>query len=132
MEKLSDTVTKHECLDEDCVLRTETRGNGCKVHTDVRTCSRFVVDQRERMDSTVEEEGDSALKTQIGGSHYRGFKIQPFEFFHANDIPFHKADIIKRVLRYDLDGGGGLKDLNKIKHEVDLIIELGNWENKQK
>lgn len=43
---------------------------------------------------------------QVGGSHYKHFKIQPFEFFIANNIPFHKAEIIKRILRYDMPTGG--------------------------
>lgn len=69
----------------------------------------------------------SALDTQVGGSHYKGFKIQPFEFFIANKIPFHKADIIKRILRYDLPTGKGFEDLRKIKHEIDLIIQLEDF-----
>ena len=66
----------------------------------------------------------SAFDTQVGGSHYKDFKPEPFEFFHTNKIPFHKADIIKRILRYDLPTGKGLEDLEKIKHEIDMIIEL--------
>lgn len=73
-----------------------------------------------------EVEPNDALSVQIGGSHYKGFKIQPFEFFIANQVPFHKADIIKRILRYDLPTGKGIEDLNKIKHEIDLIIQLEN------
>lgn len=69
-------------------------------------------------------EGKPALGQMVGGSHYLGFKIQPFEFFIANKVPFHKADIIKRILRYDLPTGKGIEDLNKIKHEIDLIIQL--------
>jgi hypothetical protein len=65
-------------------------------------------------------------KKQIGGNHYKNFKIQPFEFFVKNNIPFHKADIIKRTLRYNQPTGKGLEDLRKIKHEVDLILEFSN------
>ena len=68
------------------------------------------------------------LKTQVGGNHYKQFKIQPYEFFLANQLPFHKADIIKRIMRYDSPTGKGLEDLNKIKHEIDLIIQLEGWE----
>ena len=67
-----------------------------------------------------------ASKIQVGGDHYKVWKIQPFEFFVKNHIPFHRADIIKRIMRYDLPSGKGLEDLKKIKHEVDLIIE---WED---
>lgn len=69
-----------------------------------------------------------ALGTMVGGSHYLGYKIQPFEFFIANQLPFHKADIIKRIMRYDLPTGKGIEDLKKIKHEIDLIIQLEGLE----
>ena len=69
-----------------------------------------------------------ASDEQVGGNHYKDFKIQPYEFFIKNDLPFHKADIIKRILRYDLPGGKGLQDLEKIKHEIDLIIEFQDVE----
>ena len=63
-------------------------------------------------------------RKQVGGSHYKQFEIEPFEFFYVNNIPHHKATIIRRILRYDHPTGGGLQDLEKIKHEVDLIIDL--------
>lgn len=69
----------------------------------------------------------SALDKQVGGSHYKDYKIQPYKFFLFNKIPHHKAAIIRRILRYDFPTGKGLEDLNKIKHEVDLIIELEEW-----
>lgn len=69
----------------------------------------------------------SALDKQVGGSHYKDYKIQPYEFFIANKIPYHKAAIIKRILRYDHPTGRGLEDLEKIRHELDLIIELENY-----
>jgi hypothetical protein len=68
-----------------------------------------------------------ATDKQIGGSHYRHYKIQPYEFFLANQIPHHKAAIIRRILRYDHPTGKGREDLEKIKHEIELIIELEKW-----
>jgi len=67
---------------------------------------------------------DSAFKKQVGGDHYKGFAIQPYEFFYVNNIPFHKADIIKRILRYDKPTGKGIEDLEKIIHECELLKEL--------
>ena len=64
------------------------------------------------------------LKKQVGGSHYKDYNIQPYEFFMANQIPYHKAAIIKRILRYDHPTGGGVTDLDKIIHEVELIKKL--------
>ena len=64
---------------------------------------------------------------QVGGSHYKQYAIQPYEFFFRNNIPHHKAAIIRRILRYDHETGKGLTDLKKIIHEVELIIELSNY-----
>jgi hypothetical protein len=72
------------------------------------------------------EKSPSPFSHQVGGSHYKQYAIQPYEFFFKNNIPHHKAAIIRRILRYDHPTGKGLEDLEKIKHEVDLIIELEN------
>ncbi len=62
-----------------------------------------------------------------GSKHYHGFEIQPVEFISTNNLSFLQGCIIKRICRYNVAGGKGLKDLEKIKHEVDLIIEL-EWQ----
>lgn len=58
------------------------------------------------------------LKIQIGGDHYKHFKIQPVEFTAANNLSFLQGCIIKRICRRKPD------DLNKIRHEIDLMEEL--------
>ncbi len=65
---------------------------------------------------------DSALKTQVGGQHYCNLKIQPIEYIHANNIPFCEANVIKYVTRWREKGG--IKDLEKARHYIDLLIEL--------
>jgi hypothetical protein len=69
----------------------------------------------------------TAWETQVGGSHYKDYEIQPYEFFFVNNIPHHKAAIIRRILRYDHPTGKGLEDLKKIQHEIDLIMELEGY-----
>ncbi len=64
----------------------------------------------------------SALDVQVAGSHYKDMKIQPVEFIHANKLGFLEGCIIKRICRWRAKDG--IKDLEKIKHEVDLLIEL--------
>lgn len=71
--------------------------------------------------------GDTALKRQVGGSHYNDYVVQPYEFFLKNNIPHHKAAVIRRILRYDHPTGKGLQDLQKIAHEIEMIIELEGW-----
>lgn len=82
-----------------------------------------------RLVNAEQEVKQSALDTQVAGNHYKCFKIQPFEFFHTNQLPFHKADIIKRIMRYDLPTGKGKQDLEKIIHEVQMIIELEGYDS---
>ena len=63
-----------------------------------------------------------ALNTQVGGDHYKKLKIQPIEFIHANNIPFIEGNIIKYIVRWR--DKNGIKDLEKVKHYVDLLIDL--------
>ena len=64
----------------------------------------------------------SALTTQVGGNHYSTMKIQPIEYIHANDIPFIEGAVIKYVSRWKAKGG--LEDLMKAIHLLELLIEL--------
>ncbi len=62
------------------------------------------------------------LKVQIGGKHYKHYKIQPVEFCQINKIPHCESNIIKYACRWR--DKGGKADLEKIKHYVDLLIEI--------
>ena len=64
------------------------------------------------------------LKTQVGGSHYKDFKIQPIEFITANNLSFLQGSIVKRITRYNHPTGKGIQDIEKIKHECSLIIKF--------
>ncbi len=64
----------------------------------------------------------SALDVQQGGSHYKKLRIQPVEYIHANEIPFEEGSVIKYVTRWR--DKGGVKDLEKAKHFIELLIEL--------
>lgn len=68
----------------------------------------------------MEEYG--ALAKQVGGSHYKDLKIQPVEFIHANNLGFLEGCVVKRICRWRTKDG--IRDLEKIKHEVDLLIQL--------
>ena len=65
---------------------------------------------------------EPALKKQIGGSHYKVFKIQPVEFCFVNDIPYIEATCIKYLCRWR--NKGGFEDLDKVVHFVNLLKEL--------
>lgn len=62
-----------------------------------------------------------ALDVQEGGDHYKGMAIQPFEYIHKNGIGFAEGGVIKYVSRWRIKGGIG--DLRKARHLLDLLIE---------
>ena len=62
-----------------------------------------------------------ALAVQEGGDHYKAMRIQPFEYIHANGIPFAEGCVIKYVSRWRAKGG--VEDLKKARHFLDLLIE---------
>jgi hypothetical protein len=59
--------------------------------------------------------------TQIGGSHYKKFKIQPYEFISKNDLSFFQGNVIKYVCRYL--NKNGIEDIEKIIHYCELEIK---------
>lgn len=64
----------------------------------------------------------SALEVQVGGNHYKECKIQPIEYIHANGLDFFQGNVVKYITRFRHKNGK--QDLLKIKHYVDLLIEL--------
>ncbi|MBP5969933.1 DUF3310 domain-containing protein [Pseudomonas iridis] len=64
----------------------------------------------------------SALDKQVSGDHYKSLNIQPIEYIHANSIPFAEGSVIKYVTRWR--DKGGIADLEKAKHFLELLIEL--------
>jgi hypothetical protein len=67
---------------------------------------------------------ESPLKDQVGGNHYSKLAIQPIEYIYKNNIPFPEGSVIKYVTRWR--DKGGIKDLQKAKHFIELLIELEN------
>lgn len=63
----------------------------------------------------------SAKDIQEGGSHYKDLAIQPIEYILANSIPYAEGSVIKYVTRWRAKGG--VQDLKKAKHFLELLIE---------
>ena len=58
---------------------------------------------------------------QVGGSHYKKYKIQPSRFINDNKILFAEGNAIKYICRHqDKDGK---QDLEKAIHYIQMIIE---------
>ena len=64
----------------------------------------------------------SALDKQVGGKHYKQFKIQPIQYITANNIPYIEGNIIKYISRWR--DKGGIDDLDKVIHYVELLKEM--------
>lgn len=65
---------------------------------------------------------ESALEVQVGGSHYKDLAIQPVQYIHANGIGYFEGNVIKYVSRWRAKNG--IKDLEKARHYIDLLIEM--------
>lgn len=62
------------------------------------------------------------LDEQIGGDHYKKYKIQPIVYAHANGLGPCEANIIKYATRWK--DKGGVEDLEKVIHYAQLLISL--------
>lgn len=63
----------------------------------------------------------SALDKQVGGDHYK-LPVQPVEYIYANGLDFFEGNAIKYITRWR--SKGGIADLEKAKHYIDLLIEF--------
>ena len=70
---------------------------------------------------------ENAFDIQISGNHYKNYAIQPLAFIENNHLSFAEGCVIKYLLRHKQKGG--IEDLKKAKHYIDLIIET-NYERK--
>lgn len=70
----------------------------------------------------MEANNESALKKEVGGTHYKDMPIQPIEFITKNGLGFCVGNVIKYVCRYKAKNGK--EDLLKARHYIDLLIEL--------
>ena len=66
---------------------------------------------------------------QVGGSHYKKFRIQPYEFISKNGLTFFQGNVVKYVCRYIEKNG--VQDLEKIIHYCELEIKRLKDEKKK-
>ena len=67
-------------------------------------------------------DGSKPLDVQVGGNHYKTMAIQPMEYSMANKLDACQHTIIKYVTRFREKGG--IQDLEKAKHCIDLLIHF--------
>ena len=63
-----------------------------------------------------------ALNYQEGGDHYQKLRIQPAEYTILNSLGFAEGNIIKYISRHN--SKGGIEDLRKARHYLEMIAEL--------
>ena len=64
---------------------------------------------------------NKAFFKQIGGSHYKRFKINPAKFINENGLLFAEGNAIKYICRHKLKGKK--EDILKAIHYLEMIIE---------
>lgn len=65
----------------------------------------------------------SARLGQVGGEHYRKFKIQPWDVIDEYELSFYAGNALKYLLRAG-NKGAVLEDLRKCRHYLDKLIEV--------
>lgn len=63
-----------------------------------------------------------ATDVQVGGNHYKQFKIQPIEFCMKNGLNACQTNIVKYICRYK--DKNGKEDLLKALHYVGLLEQF--------
>lgn len=64
------------------------------------------------------------LDVQVGGQHYKKYKIQPVELYNKFNLGFGESNLIKYSMRHQ--DKNGLQDLDKVDHYCDLMIQFSN------
>jgi hypothetical protein len=64
----------------------------------------------------------NANERQVGGDHYKGRAVQPWDYITANGIPYLEGCAIKYLTRWR--DKGGLADLEKAAHFIQKLIEV--------
>ena len=101
----------------DCETVECCMSNGCRVPI-TQPCDIREVSHKEYEDWKTKQ----SLKQQIAGTHYKNMAIQPVEYIHANGLGYFEGNVIKYVSRWRKKGG--ISDLMKAKHYVEILIEL--------
>lgn len=66
-----------------------------------------------------------SLQTQVGGSHYKKYAIQPLEFAEKAELTPIIFCIFKYVCRFK-DKNKPVEDLKKALHCIDVFLECGH------
>lgn len=68
------------------------------------------------------EHASAANAIQIGGGHYQGKAIQPWDYIVSNRLGYLEGNVVKYVSRWQ--DKGGRQDLEKARHYLDKLLEV--------
>ena len=63
----------------------------------------------------------TANEYQVGGSHYKGRDLQPWDIITMFDLDFFEGSALKYLLRWRQKNG--VEDLRKARHYIEYLIE---------
>ena len=69
-----------------------------------------------------------SLNDQVGGIHYKTLPIQPIVYCELNGLSACESAVVKYVSRWR--NKGGVEDLKKARHYLDILIEMSNRDEK--
>ena len=72
----------------------------------------------------------SPLDKQVGGDHYKHCGIQPVEYIAQNNLDYFEGNVVKYITRHKTKGEGA-KDIQKVIHYAELILELTYGEKRK-
>lgn len=104
------------CLIEPCANIDGIIGSKCMKYKEEPVIQKL----EELADQTAKAK--TALDTQIDGNHYTKLAIQPMEYSFKNNLNCLQHTIVKYITRYK--DKGGLADLQKARHCIDMLIQL--------
>mgnify|MGYP001192106566 CR=1 FL=1 len=78
---------------------------------------------KRNLQGTYEYEYNNATSKQIGGDHYKNCAIQPIDYIVKNNLDFLEGNVVKYITRHKTKGEGR-KDIEKVIHYAELILEL--------
>ena len=111
MKKYSDKIT----------IVKEIRADGLKLDIDNGDFfwGEYEIDEIEE-DYIVTDECKATDK-QVGGSHYKDKKLQPWDIIDELNLNFYEGNALKYLIRYK--DKNGVEDLKKAIHYIEKLIE---------
>lgn len=73
------------------------------------------------VEAKLSEVAGAASLRQVGGSHYSGYAIQPFEYTYKNKLGWAEGEALKYLTRHR--DKGGKQDLKKAIHILEMLME---------